>query len=330
MMQDYAAPWFRARRLHGIDDTIYFGMIEPSDGKRHVFSVPHEQCDGVGAFMQLLRRIPVSDWRGVTGKSMPIPGFLQCWRAQQRKKKFEAPMWRKRALAAVDAKDQFIAVEYFSEEQTRRLRQQAKSDSVPLNAMLMAALHNVVSEQLLVQGGGGWFVPVTLRGALTLPSDEMNHASGICISLTGRTDGVAIQQQLSQAIRNNEHWWMWHQARLVATLGGQWLVNRLLPLMQQRQHLGSFSSMGEWSIDWQGSDYPLDTLMWAVPPGSPAYPVAACWLICNGRLVLMLKLNAVLGFGAERCQSLMKDWAIAIRSSLSSQFVGRNGEKCNA
>lgn len=329
-MQDYAAPWFRARRLQGIDDTIYFGMIEPVDGKRHVFATPHAECDGVGAFMQLLRRIRVRDWQGVTGKTMPIPGLLECWRSQRRKEKPAAPLWRTRALAAVDAKDQFIAIESFTAEQTTRLRQQAKSDSVPLNAMLMAALHNVVVGKLLIEGGGSWFVPVTLRGALTLPSDEMNHASGIYISLPGHAEGVAIQQQLSEAVRSNEHWWMWHQARLVVTFGGQWLVNRLLPLMQQRQYLGSFSSMGEWKIDWQGSGYPEDALMWGVAPGSPAYPIAACWLICNGRLVLVLKLNAALGLGAERCRSLMKSWQRAVLGSLSNQIDATSGEKCNA
>lgn len=328
-MQDYAAPWFRARRFHGIDDTIYFGMVSPLDGRRHEFAVPHEQCDGVGAFMQLLRRIKVRDWRGVTGKGMPIPGFFQCWRAQSPKEKPAAPVWRTRLLAAVDAEDQFIAIEHFSVEQTALLRQQAKNDSVSLNAMLMAALHNTVSEQLLVEGGGSWFLPVTLRGSLTLPSDEMNHASGVYVSLPASVEGAAIQQQLSRAIACNEHWWMWHQARLVATIGGQWLVNRLLPVMQQRKYLGSFSSMGEWSIDWRGSDYPEDTLMWAVAPGSPAYPVSACWLICNGRLVVVLKLNAVLGLGSERCRSMIKLWVKAIHSSLSHEAGASSGEKCN-
>jgi hypothetical protein len=329
-MQDYAAPWFRARRLQGIDDTIYFGMIEPASGKRHVFSIPHEQCDGVGAFMRLLRRLGVHDWQGITGKTMPIPGFLECWRSRQRKQDMVAPVWRKRPLAAVDAKEQFIAVEHFSVEQTTQLRQHAKAASLSLNAMLMAALHNVISEQLLIEGGGSWFVPVTLRGALTLPSDEMNHASGIYLSLPATTDGAVIQQNISEAVRRNEHWWMWHQARLVATLGGQWLVNRILPVMQQRQYLGSFSSMGEWKINWQGTPYPDDALMWGVAPGSPAYPVAACWLICNGRLVLNLKLNAVLGLGAERCRSLTKAWARAVKNLSADQIGAGRGEKCNA
>lgn len=329
-MRDYAAPWFRARRLQGIDDTIYYGMIEPLSGTRHVFGVPHEQCDGVGAFMRLLRRIRVNSWQGVTGKAAPVPGFFECLRLQQRQQKSKPPVWRKRSLVAVDSKDQFIAIEPFDIEQTIRLRQQARAGSMSMNSLLMAALHNVVATQLLVEGGGSWFVPVTLRGALHLSSDEMNHASGIYLSLPAEAQGAAVQQQLSEAVRRNEHWWMWHQARLVTTVGGQWLVNRLLPIMQQRQYLGSFSSMGEWNIDWQGSGFPDDALMWGVAPGSPAYPISACWLICNHRLVLVLKVNPILGIGADRCRSLMKSWVRAVSNASLNKPCSSPGEKCNA
>src|SRR5690554_25115 len=318
-MQDYAAPWFRARRQQGVDDTIYYGMIAPSSGQRYVFSVPHEQCDGVGAFMRLLRCSGVHDWQGITGKPATIPGFFSCLRTRPNHPPVQAPSWRRRAMAPVDAADQFIALEPFSVEQTTQLRSAAKAASVSLNSLLLAAFHNVIAEQLLLEGGGSWFVPVSLRGALQLPSDEMNHASGIYLSLPALAQKEDIQSQLSQGLRRNEHWWLWHQARLVATLGGQWLVGRLLPLLQQRHYLGSFSSMGEWNIDWSDSLYPQELLMWGVPPGSPSYPVSACWLICNGQLVLSLKLNAVLGLGSERCRSLLRDWCRALTKPLSEQ-----------
>jgi hypothetical protein len=320
-MQDYAAPWFRARRQQGVDDTIYYGMIAPSSGQRYVFSVPHEQCDGVGAFMRLLRCSGVQDWQGITGKPASIPGFFSCLRAQAKKAPAELPNWRRHMVAPVDAEEQFIAIEPFSLAQTTQLRGIAKASSVSVNSLLLTTLHNVIAEQLLVEGGGSWFVPVSLRGALHLPSDEMNHASGIYLSLPAVAQRVDVQSQLIQGLRRNEHWWLWHQARLVAKLGGQWLVGRLLPMLQQRHYLGSFSSMGEWNIDWSDSLYPEELLMWGVPPGSPSYPVAACWLICNGQLVLTLKLNAVLGLGKDSCQSLLRDWCSALTKLLSEQEV---------
>jgi hypothetical protein len=329
-MQDYAAPWFRARRQRGIDDTIYYGMIEPEKQRRHVFSVPHEHCDGVGAFMRLLRRLPLTSWQGVSGRPAQIPSLRECWRKQRAAPAPVAPCWR-HATPAADAARQHIALAHFSVAETQALRSEAKSRSVSLNALLMAALHDLVTSQLLSQGGGGWFVPVTLRGALSLPSDEMNHASGVYLSLPAQADSSAIQQQLTEAIRRDEHWWMWHQSRLVVNLGGQWLVNRLLGWLGQRRYLGSFSSMGEWNIDWRGSGLADDTLMWGAPPGSPNYPVAACWLICNGRLVLVLKLNAVLGLSAARCEALMQSWQRSMLSLLSPAEAGiEMTESCHA
>lgn len=328
-MQDYAAPWFRARRSQGIDDTICYGMIEPGRGRRHIFTVPHEHCDGVGAFMRLLRRLPVSSWKGVTGRPAAIPGFYSCWKQQRRGQSAPSPSWRTQPRA-VDADAQHVAVEVLSEQSTQALLSEARRQQVSLNALLLSALHGQVSRQLLTEAGGSWFIPVTLRGALELPSDEMNHASGIYLPLPAEADSARIHAAISDAVRRNEHWWLWHQSRIVVELGGQWLVSKVLRWLSRRSYLGSFSSMGEWQIDWRGTGLEADAFMWAIPPGSPNYPVAACWLICNGRLVLNLKLNAVLGLSAARCEALLHSWLHALSVSLPEDVAVAVAETCHA
>lgn len=328
-MQDYAAPWFRARRSQGIDDTIYYGMIEPGRGRRHVFTVPHEHCDGVGAFMRLLRRLPLGSWQGVSGRPASIPGFYACLRQQRAAAPAVSPQWRRHPPAA-DAGAQHIAVEALSELQTQALIAAAKRQGVSLNALLLSALHEQVGRQLLSEAGGSWFIPVTLRGALVLPSDEMNHASGIYLPLPEQADSGLIHSAIADAVRRNEHWWLWHQSRLVVGLGGHWLVSRVLRWLGRRSYLGSFSSMGQWQIDWSGSGFEPETFMWAIPPGSPNYPVAACWLICNGRLVLNLKLNAVLGLSAARCEALLQSWRRALSVSLPADAAMSVAETCHA
>ena len=328
-MQDYAAPWFRARRSQGIDDTIYYGMIEPVRGRRHVFTVPHEHCDGVGAFMRLLRRLPVGSWQGVSGRPAAIPGFYTCLRQQRPAPAAASPQWR-RHEAAVDAGAEHIAVAALSELQTGALMAAAKRQGVSLNALLLSALHEQVGCQLLTEAGGSWFIPVTLRGALLLPSDEMNHASGIYLPLPEQVDSRHIHAAIADALRRNEHWWLWHQSRLVVGLGGHWLVNRVLRWLSRRNYIGSFSSMGQWQIDWRGSGFEPETFMWAIPPGSPNYPVAACWLICNGRLVLNLKLNAALGVSAARCEALLQSWRRALSLLLPVDAVMSVSENCHA
>ena len=328
-MQDYAAPWFRARRSQGIDDTICYGVIEPGRGRRHIFAVPHEHCDGVGAFMRLLRRLPVSSWKGVSGRPGTIPNFYSCWKQQRHGQPMPSPQWRVQQRA-VDAEAQHIAVEVLSGQSTQGLINEARRQQVSLNALLLAALHEQVGRQLLTEEGGSWFIPVTLRGALQLPCDEMNHASGIYLPLPAEADSGRIHAAIADALRRNEHWWLWHQSRIVVELGGQWLVTKVLRWLSRRSYLGSFSSMGEWQIDWRGTGLETDAFMWAIPPGSPNYPVAACWLICNGRLVLSLKLNAVLGLSAARCEALLHSWLHALSASLPQDAAVAVAESCYA
>ncbi len=328
-MKDYAAPWFRARRTQGIDDTICYGMVEPGRERRHVFTVPHEHCDGVGAFMRLLRRLPVSSWTGVSGRPASIPSLFSCWKQHSGTAPAPSPRWRHQQPAA-DAGAQYIAVEALSGETTQALINEARRQSVSVNALLLSALHAQVSQQLLSEAGGSWFIPVTLRGALVLASDEMNHASGIYLPLPGQADSKQIHAGIADAVRRNEHWWLWHQSRIVVDLGGQWLVNRVLRWLSRRSYLGSFSSMGEWQIDWRGTGLEQDSYMWAIPPGSPNYPIAACWLICNGRLVLNLKLNPVLGLGAARCEALLRSWRRAVTMALPVGAAVTVTETCDA
>jgi len=344
-MKDYAAPWFRSRRKLGIDDTIEYGILEPSSGRRHRFTVPHEHCDGVGAFMRLYRRLGIKDWRGIGGHPHVIPGFFSCWRKQEKSIVSIAPQWRqsadgKAAVKVTESKNaekisaekrrfenkgiEGVAIEHFSVEQTQALRNYAKQQKVGLNALLLASFHQVVTSRLLFAGGGSWFVPVTLRGALSLPSDEMNHASGIYVALEEAVKPVAVQQKIVAALKRDEHWWMWHQARIVVSLG-QWLVDLVLRLLQGRQHLGSFSSMGEWHVNWQGSGYAEDSLMWGTPPGSPSHPLACCWMICNDRLLMNLKVNPVLGMNAGSRDRLLAHWKQSLLTAMENAGQSADG-----
>lgn len=332
-MRDYAAPWFRARRAQGVDDTIIFGVLECASGQRHSFTMPHEQADGVGAFMNLLRRLGVRDWQGVTGRPGVIPGLLECWRSQRPAPAHEAPCWRYREVSEETSQAE-ILVSVLPEHETEALAALAKARRVSLNALLLEQCHQVVRHHLLVQGSGSWFVPVTLRGSLALASDEMNHASGLYVALAEHAGAEQIQQDISAALKRNEHWWLWHQSRLVVTLGGDWLVRRVLGWLGQKKFIGSFSSMGEWRIDWRGSGFAEDSVMWGCPPGSPNYPVAVCWLICNGRLVLSWKLNPVLGVSAAYSQALLRQWqqqlSALVASSVTNAEAEHHRESCHA
>ena len=306
-MQDYAAPWFRARRKMGFDDGMHYGVIEPSSDCLHAYRMPHELRDGVGACLYLLRTSGVAGWQDLPVRKRSVPGFFATWRKHRRAAAPVAPKWRPGA-SLLQVEELPISYRALTEEQTAALQAVARSRKTSLNVLVLSAVHKMVTQELLESGGGAWFVPVSLRGSLVLPSDEMNHASGFYLSLSEDADMKAIQHGMIAAMRTGEHWWLWHQARLVA-MAGQWLVDLVFRAMHGRSHyLGSFSNMGEWKVDWRGSRFAEDALLWGCSPGSPTHPLGACMVICNNRLVLSFKCHPVLGISAARRQACFDKW----------------------
>jgi hypothetical protein len=306
-MKDYAAYWFRARRRLGIDDGMHYGVVEPGAHRIHSWRMPHELRDGVGACLYLLRQSGVANWSTPAPRQRAVPGFWESWRRHRRNEPAPAPLWRPGA-PAVPVEDLPISIHVFDADQTAALQANARQRKTSLNVLVFAALHRMVTEQLLESGGGAWFVPVTLRGSLQLPSDEMNHASGFYLPLAASADARDIQRGLIQAMRTGEHWWLWHQARLVA-LGGQGLVNLVFRLLHGRSHyLGSFSNIGEWQVDWRGSPFAEDAVLWGCSPGSPTHPLGACMVICNGRLVLSFKCHPNLAVSRARREQCLARW----------------------
>jgi hypothetical protein len=317
-MKDYAAYWFRARRKLGIDDGMHYGVVEPGRDIIHSWRMPHEQRDGVGACLYFLRQSGVASWSTQPARKRAVPGFWESWRRHRRSEPAPEPVWKKGApVVPVEALP--IAIHAFDEQQTSALQACAKQRKTSLNVLVFEAVHRMVTEQLLASGGGAWFVPVTLRGSLVLPSDEMNHASGFYLPLAADADYRDIQRGLINAMRTGEHWWLWHQARLVA-MAGQWLVNLVFRMLHGRSHyLGSFSNIGEWQVDWRGSQFADDALLWGCSPGSSSHPLGACMMICNGRLVLSFKCHPVLGVTAVRRQQCMDRWCALLREQLVQQ-----------
>jgi hypothetical protein len=306
-MKDYAAPWFRARRKLGIDDGMHYGVLEPRAGRLHDWRMAHELRDGVGACLHFLRQSGVAKWHTQTPRQRPMPGFWQSWRKHRRVEPAPSPRWRE-GVSLLPVETLPVSLHAFSEAETLSLQRLAKRRKTSLNVLVFAAVHKMVCELMLESGGGAWFVPVTLRGALQLPDDEMNHASGFYLPLDDNADARVIQRALINAMRTGEHWWLWHQARLVS-LSGQWVVDLAFRLMHGRRHyLGSFSNIGEWQVDWRGSRFDQDALMWGCSPGSPTHPLGACMMICNQRLVLSFKCHPVLGISAARRQMLFARW----------------------
>lgn len=293
---DVAAPWFRARSPLGIDDTMYFAVIDPDTGQVRWEHIPHREADGIGGFLRLFRRWGVTRFAPPPERVQPVPGLLESWRAARHAAQPPAPsaQWQ-RAGAGVALDRPPISVCWFSRAQTRALTELAQAQQVSLATLVFCALHDTVMTRLALSEGGSWFYPVSLRGALRLPSEEHNHAGGFYVTLPRHVSAPDLQQRLRASLRAGRHWWLWHQARLVSRLG-QAMVNRIYRRLVKRHcHLGSFSVLGEWWLGTRGSLLPPQAVLCACGPGSPNHPVANGMMITNGRLALALRLDPVLG-----------------------------------
>ncbi|MFP1682998.1 hypothetical protein ACLD0W_10820 [Alloalcanivorax sp. C16-1] len=307
-MTDYLGMWYRARARHGIDDTIHFAVIEPATGRRHEFPVRHRDHDGIGGLFHLLRgwRVPLPPMP-VSRQAAPPP-FWHWLRALpgRREATPPAPPWR--AFPASD-EPATVASACLSRAHTFALRQRARDQSLSLNAVLLTALHQAVTDTLLrAPVAGRWLYPVNMRGAVRGERDDQNLSSGFYVTARPEDGPVDLDRRVRDGLRAQRHWRFWHGARVgrwVGQGGVNWLCDRFLAGSPK---LGSFTCLGEWRLDLAAAGFPPDALLTLCGPGSPNHPVSNGAMIVNDRLTLSLKLDPSLGAGADTTRACLAAW----------------------
>ena len=310
--EDLIGRWFLARRHHGVDDTMYFAVV---DGRGEVIAsrgYAHARFDGRGALIGMLKQMGVTFRPPQIGQGRRAPGWWALLRSRPwRQPSTPIPDWREPVNADRDRTDGFAGLQIyrFRREATMALEQQAAEQGVSLTALILAAEHRAISALLCQTGSrGSWFVPVDLRGSVSLSRDSMNHCSGVFVTLADHGQGSDVHRQLKARLKAGAHWWYWFQARLLARLG-QAVVNRAYAsLARPGRYLGSYSMLGRWQVDWRGSDFPEDAALVCCGPGSPTYPFANGVILTNGCLTLAMKPDPSLGLSADQSRTLMARW----------------------
>ena len=328
---DLIGRWFLARRRQGVDDTMYFAVVDASGAVLDWQGYPHASHDGLGALTLMLEQQGCTFRPPRHGRALAPPSLWSLlkgrpWRHQPA---INAPQWLRPPAATGNRRcgAEAIQVFRFSQARTRALEQRARELQVSLTALVLAAQHRVISAALCQPGtGGGWFVPVDLRASISLPRFTMNHCSGVFLDLPAAASPAHVHRQVRERLRAGLHWWYWLQARLVARLG-QWCVNVLYGrLARPGRYLGSFSMLGHWQVDWRGSGFPADAALACCGPGSPTYPVANGVMVTNGALTLALKADPSLGLSDSQVAALMHDWVgelMAQADAASAELAGQ-------
>ncbi|MZR64033.1 hypothetical protein [Alcanivorax sp. DP30] len=304
---DYIGMWYQARAKLGVDDRIDFMFDDPATGKRTNVILRHRDYDGVGGILASARQVGMIEPLLPSGKHRKPPSFWRRWQRKPLSREAEAPQWEHFETQQAPSVEPLMG--WLTRAETQGLLRYADSQQVSLNSLLLLALHRAVCDTLM-QGRavGSWCFPVNMRNAITIPRQEMNLSSAFYLTVSPDDAPADIDRAIRANLKANVHWRFWHLARVgrfIGQRGVDWLCARML---NGKPHCGSFSSLGEWQMDFISAGMAPDTTFCCCGPGSPNHPVANGVMIVNGRLTLALRLHPSLGADQARAEQCLQHW----------------------
>lgn len=306
---DWAGRWFDlVEELQGEYVGMRGGLVQPNGATDWTF-VPHARFDGLGGFVDLLRRTTAAPDLPVPSRRAPLPTVWQ--RAKALIDLCRAPVlvagrWKRQdGDCPVVRHKTNAATHLFTAEETQALERQARADGGPLNALLLAALARVSADEL-EDGPNIWMMPVNMRGPVARPRDTANHTGYLQLDLGATATASTVQARMKESLRRRQHWGSWLFLNLGRVLGmsGMRAVYRMqMRRFGGRPFVGSFSNLGS----WQGVG------TWYVcPPVTLNAPVAAGAIVCDGRLSLTLEAHASMRDGDAFARCHLARWVRAI------------------
>lgn len=304
---DYIGMWYQARAKLGVDDRIDFMFVDPRTGKRTSVILRHRDYDGVAGILVSARKMGMTLPVVPGGKQRVPPPFWARWRSGPVGREAESPGWLDHGEGNKPAAAPLM--QWLTTAQTRSLYQAAERREVSLNSILLLSLHRSVCATLMQRPqSGSWCFPVNMRNAISAPRQEMNLSSAFYLTVGVEDHPSDIDRAIRANLKANVHWRFWHLARIgrfIGQRGVDWLCARML---NGKAHCGSFSSLGEWQMDFVSGGMSADTVFGCCGPGSPNHPVANGVMVVNGRLSLALRLHPSLGADADCAQRCLEQW----------------------
>lgn len=314
---DWAGRWFDlVEDLQGEYVGMRGGLVQPDASVAWTF-VPHARFDGLGGFVDLLRRttaardlpVPVRRaqrptlWQRVAAVAhlcAEKPRVAGRWKHQD-------ITWRPGAVRCQQG-DTAAATRLFTVEETKALELAARRAGAPLNALLLSGLARA-SEPEITDGPSIWMMPVNMRGPVSLPRDTANHTGYLQIDMAPGAKPVDVQAQVKERLRRREHWGSWlflNLGRIAGYRGMRTTYRFQMHRFRNRPFVGSFSNLGAWK--GVGTWY-------VCPPVTMNAPVAAGAIVCDGRLSLTLEAHASMPGGEEWSRALLQRWIAMLETN---------------
>lgn len=318
-----SAKWFSAAESTGDFLDIRYGRISDEKVSKEVewCFVSHVECDGIGAFAQLLRQdgaeLPKLPQTRNPNRQIikPIWNFIYQNFLRSTPTSERSPNSENWALANTEknvaSKSEALAWHLFTEEETESIRQRCRQMKVTVNSYLLKHLDQAVRSDLkLPHSDIPWMIPVNLRGDIQYADDTENHVSCVEPVISEDDSAAEIQRKIRHQFTLGEH----RTKHLILKLGGFLnkrarvrFINKLRS--NTKGNIGAFSNLGVWDSEKKIKNE--DSWFFCPPVGKGQLLGAGCVTFQN-RLSLTIQAHSDLSDKPELAKAWMQRWVDAV------------------
>lgn len=314
---DYIGLWFKARKRFGIEDLVSWGWYDPDADDIEWQHAHHAERDGAGIVADGLRR------KGYPCRTLPHCSFKaepSWWEIFAARRKHPKPPvantqinWRRVYECHPGARNEAFTT-MLSADEVRTIKKIARTERVTYGNYMFAVFNQVMAKQL-IQGDEPyyWFFPVNVRGAVNVPHDHFNQASGIYLAINPNSSAREWQAQLKLRIARMEHWSNWklaHIGRFIGEKGLAWIYKKSSAKVF---YIGNCTHMGRWPLPEDDNPPRRDKQIPAgCSPGTRNYPVGISILEWYDEMSLSLRVHPALMPNPEDTRPLLLAWKKAL------------------
>jgi len=301
--------WFAEMRRLGDWPETACGKIE-ADGSIKWKYFSHEDYDGIGAIVQILRE-----------NGFDVPSTPETRRSRAKSAWWGLKQFTKPPLTVLDSQppwkdyDRDFAGERvvpqaicLSRQDTQRIASNAKRQKVFPNSFQLWALDRAISPLLVNEWAPRhWMIPVNLRGPVQWKRDTANHSSGMWCRIKPGYSPADVQRTTLAQLKTDEHWVIWWQFQWIGLFGGHAVRQALLASKRGGNYTtATFVSVGDFSPKkLDGSD---PDLWCAAPCAMRNSAISAGAGSFQGRQILALGVNPAVKDARLRAAETLERW----------------------
>lgn len=312
--RDDVGPWFETLEEMGEFVGIRFGFLGRGSDEPEWHFVSHAERDGIGGFVQLLQGrgaelkvVPETNYRkraGVKTWWYSMPGF--CRSRKPKEWKFSG----KGQPSQSDQPPPAVSWHLFSEEETKRICEASRQQSVSVNSFLLKHLDTVIRRDLSVPSAPvSWMIPVNLRGGNQSGSSQGNQTGYVTARITGNGTIEEVHAGVHRNLDLGQHWLT---RSLYST--GRWMSSGLkkklikMNRVMAEPYLGAFSNLGRWDdeVFWNGVGLSGSWLF--CPPVLRCQMIGAGCVTYQNRLSLTIQIHPELSTDPQLIGSWITSW----------------------